>query len=119
MNNCLTSLELKELGDSSISAFDKRIAAISAELCGPLHQEARQLETELLTIYRIIVLAVRKEENMKAVADAWGALVAMCDNAARSLRQLTTKHPACGADYYCDRVLDLRSKCNRLQQMHS
>ena len=119
MNNCLTSLELKELGDSSIVAFDKRVASIPNDLCAPFHQEARQLETELLTIYRIIALGVRKEQDLNAVAAAWGAMVAMCDTFAISLNKLTTKHPYCGADSYYNRVLDLRNKCNRLQKMHS
>src|ERR1017187_1680056 len=79
MNNCLTGLELKELGESKIVDFDKRVASIPDYLCAPFHQEARQLETELLTIYSFVALGVRKEQDLNAVAGAWGAMVEMCD----------------------------------------
>lgn len=119
MSNCLTKLELKELGDSKIRAFGARVASIPNELCAPFHLEARQLEAELLTIYAFVVLGVRKEEDLKAVADAWAGMVAMCDAVAIHLNSLAKKHPYCGADSYYDSVLDLRNKCSRLQQMHS
>jgi hypothetical protein len=119
MSNCLTKLELKELGDSKIKAFGKRVASIPNDLCAPFHQESRQLEAELLTIYAFVVLGVRKEEDLNAVADAWAGMVAMCDAVAISLNALVKKHPSCGADCYYNSVLDLRNKCSRLQQMHS
>ena len=119
MNNCLTDLDLKELGDSMIDAFDKRVALIPNDLCAPFHQEARQLETELLTIYRVVALTVRKEENLDLVAASWGSMVSMCDAFGKILGNLKQKHPHCGAESYYDRVLDLRNKCNRLQMMHS
>ena len=119
MSNCLTKLELKELGDSKILAFGKRVASIPNDLCAPFHQEARQLETELLTIHSFVVLGVRKEQDLNVVAEAWGGMVAMCDAFAKSLNALSLKHPYCGADSYYNSVLDLRNKCSRLQQMHS
>lgn len=119
MKECLTSVDLQELGDSSIVEFDKRIASIPNDLCGPFHQEARQLEVELLTLYKVIAITTKKEEDLNAVAKAWEAMVAMCDKFAKSLQELTDLHPYCGADYYYDRVLDLRNKCKRLQMMHS
>jgi hypothetical protein len=119
MSSCLTSLELKELGNSKIQAFDRRVASIPHDLCAPFHQEARQLETELLTIYGFVVMSVRKEEDLKVIADAWGSMVAMCDAFAVRLASLVQKHPYCGAATYYDSVLDLRNKCNRLRQMHS
>jgi len=118
MSSCLTKLELKELGDSKIQAFDKRIASIPGDLCAPFHQEARQLEIELLTIYSFVVLGVRKELDLSIVASAWGAMVEMCDAVGKSLVKLHQQHPYCGAGAYYDSVLDLRNKCHRLQKMH-
>jgi hypothetical protein len=112
-------MDWKALGDSSVEGFDARVACLPDNLCAPFHQEARQLDAELLTIYRMIALAVRTEENLQTIAGVWGSMVALCDNAAKSLNALAKKHPDCGADWYYDRVLDLRNKCNRLQQMHS
>lgn len=119
MSACLPDTELKELGDSIISGFDLRIASIPQDLCAPFHQEARQLEIELLTIYKMVALTVKKDDDLSMVSRRWTAMVQMCDNSAKRLNQLAQQHPYCGAGAYYDRVLDLRNKCYRLQQMHS
>jgi hypothetical protein len=102
-----------------ITGFELRVASIPQDMCAPFHQEARQLEVELLTIYKMVALCVKKDEDLGMVSKRWGAVVQMCDNSAKQLFQLTQKHPYCGAAVYYDRVLDLRNKCFRLQQMHS
>ena len=102
-----------------LTDFDRRIAAIPKDLCAPFHIEARQLDVELMTIYKMIVLCVRKEENLDQVSNAWRVMVGVCDEFAKRLNDLSKQHPYCGADSYYDRVLDLRNKCQRLQQMHS
>ena len=119
VNNCLPQSDLQELGNSIITDFERRVASIPDYLCAPFHDEARQLETELLGIYRVVVLCARKEEDLEAVSKLWGLIVQICDQCLDQLRALAQKHPNCGADTYYDRVLDLRNKCNRLQQMHS
>ena len=119
MSNCLTGADLKELGTAMLGGFDQRIARIPKDLSGPFHQEARQLEVELLTIYKVTVLYVRKEQDLKAISEAWGGMVSVCDEVAAKLNALSKAHPSCGAESYYDRVLDLRNKCNRLQMMHA
>ena len=119
MNSCLAESDLKDLGDEMLQGFERRVAAIPPDLCAPFHSEARQLETELLTIYKFVALAARKEEDLSQVAKAWGMMVKVCDESAARLNELVKQHPDCGADAFYDRVLDLRNKCHRLQQMHS
>ena len=119
MNSCLAESDLLDLGNEMLAGFERRVAAIPTDLCAPFHSEARQLETELLTIYKFVALATRREEDLSRVAKSWEMLVKVCDEAARRLNVLVTQHPDCGANSYHDRVLDLRNKCQRLQQMHS
>ena len=119
MNSCLAESDLKDLGNEMLEGFERRVAAIPRDLCAPLHTEARQLETELLSIYKFVALSTRKEEDLGQVAKAWGMMVKVCDESAVHLNALVKQHPDCGADAYYDRVLDLRNKCQRLQQMHS
>lgn len=102
-----------------LAGFDRRVAAIPGELHAPFHTEARQLETELLSIYKFAALSARKETDLGQIATAWATVVKVCDESAQRLNALVKQHPDCGADAYCDRVLDLRNKCQRLQQMHS
>lgn len=118
MNERLVDSDLLELSNGSLAAFDQRIASIPRELSAPFHEEARQLEAELLTVYRVVVLCTKKEDNLDTVADWWGTMVRVCDDFAARLNRLTTEHPHCGAGHYYDRVLDLRNKCLRLQKTH-
>jgi hypothetical protein len=118
MKECLVGSDLLELTNESLAAFEQRVAAIPKDLCVPFHEEARQLETELLTVYRVVVLCTKKEDDLDTVAEWWGTMVRVCDEFAKRLNRLATEHPHCGAEQYYDRVLDLRSKCLRLQKMH-
>jgi hypothetical protein len=119
MTNCLVESDFQQLADEALSGFDERVAAIPADLCGPFYEEARRLETELLSIYRVFALLARKEDALDKIASLWGTMVAHCDQFAQKLSGLSQSHPNCGADFFYDRVLDLRNKCRRLQEMHS
>jgi len=119
MNSCLAESDLQDLGKEMLAGFERRVAAIPSELCAPFHSEARQLETELLSIYKFVTVCARKEQDLAQIGRAWGLMVKVCDETAKHLNTLVKQHPDCGADAYHDRVLDLRNKCHRLQQMHS
>ena len=119
MKSCLAESDLQNLGDEMLQGFERRVAAIPKDLCAPVHSEARQLETELLTIYKFVALAARREEDLSQIAKAWDMMVKVCDESAKRLNDLVKQHPYCGANAYYDRVLDLRNKCQRLQTMHS
>jgi hypothetical protein len=46
-------------------------------------------------------------------------MVAVCDKYAAKLGEFHAEHPDCGAGFFYDRILDLRSKCNRLRELHA
>ena len=119
MKECLKDSDLLELTEESLASFDQRLAMIPEELCAPFHQEARQLDAELLTVYRVVVLCTKREDDLERVSRWWATMVLVCDAFALRLGKLVKSHPACGAEQYYDRVLELRSKCLRLQKMHS
>jgi len=124
MNHCLETNDLRVIGDSIFAAFDTRVAAIPVDLCAPFREEARQLEAELMMIYKMTVVMARNVEtvevdDLEVVANIWTNMVIICDRASAKLSELTKQHPYCGANDYFDRVLDLRNKCHRLTLMHS
>src|SRR6266516_4859581 len=119
MTECLGESDVKELAESTLAGFDQEVASLPQELCVPFNQAAMRLEGELLTIYKFVVRIVRREDDLHTVASWWATMVLQCDAFARRLHDLSIAHPACGAGFYYDRVLDLRNKCQRLQQMHS
>ena len=118
MSTCIDSIGLQQIGISTLKEFDRRIANIPKNLCAPFYHEAGTLETELLTIYKVVAMGARKEQDLSVISQSWNLMVEMCDNAARRLSDLIKQHPACGADIYFDRMLDLRNKCERLKKMH-
>ena len=118
MNVCLPESDLQQLGDALLADFGRRVASIPQELCAPFSEESGRLQTELLMIYKFVALCVRKEEDLAVIASKWGLMVKICDAAATQLGILCKQQPYCGADAYYDQILDLRSKCQRLQKNH-
>jgi hypothetical protein len=119
MNNCFAESDLRDLGNEMLDGFARRVAAIPSDLCAPFHVEGRLLESELLQIYKIAALCARRTDDLEQISRGWGLMVQVCDETAKRLNTLAQEHPSCGADAFTDRVLDLRNKCRRLQQMHS
>jgi len=119
--NCLEQYDLNDLAESFLTAFDQRVAEIPADLCAPFFQEARRLEADLLGHYRLVARLASKvpPDDLASVSELWGSMVQACDVAATRLRNLSAKHPECGAGMFYDSVLDLRNKCSRLQMLHS
>jgi hypothetical protein len=118
MSDCVSESHVAELGKTLLDDFDLRLSVIPADMCAPFHNEANQLEKEVLTLYRLTVMCVRREPSMECVARRWGEMVSVCNQFIEKLKLLHQKHPACGADIYFDKVLDLANKCRRLQEMH-
>jgi len=119
MTKCLTETDVKILAESTLTAFDEEVASLPQEVCVPFNEAAGRLEAQLLTIYKFVVQLVRREEDLEIVAGWWVTMVSQCDEFAKRLRKLSLAHPNCGADFFYDRVLDLRNRCQRLHQMHS
>jgi hypothetical protein len=118
MSDCVAESHLRRLGESAVADSDRRIAGIPPDLCGAFNIEAMRLEDELIKIYKQVVLCVREESDLGKIASFWGFMVGMCDLFGERLSKLQTTHPACGAELFYDRILDLRNKCRRLQEMH-
>jgi hypothetical protein len=111
--------DLRSIAESDIRRFDRAVAEIPAESCSLFHEEASRLEAGLLGVYRVVATLVKQEEDMAKVADCWAAMVGICDKYAERLAALHSAQPACGVGFFYDRILDLRNKCARLQDLHS
>jgi hypothetical protein len=118
MSECVTPSHLQELGESAVADFDSRVARLSGGLSGAFQIEAMRLQDQLLFIHRLVAMCARDERDLGRVSSLWGFMVGTCDRFAESLSKLIASHPACGAEQYYDRILDLRNKCRRLQEMH-
>ena len=68
MKECLRDSDLLELSKGSLISFEQRLATIPKELCAPFYEEARHLEAELLTVYRVVVLCTKREEDLERVS---------------------------------------------------
>lgn len=116
---CLDSQDLQEISTDSLQSFEKQISSIPAELCAPFYEAAGRLESQLLIIYRMVVLCTKKEDDLDKVALWWSGMVRVCDEFIIHLEGLVKQHPYCGVEYYRDRFLDVRNTCKRLQDLHN
>ncbi len=118
MSACFDTSDVLELSRATLHEANRRISEIPADLCAPFNAEASNLERQLLGVYRTVALCVRKEDDLEKIAAWWGAMTKACDEFAGRLSKLSQEHPQCGAEFFYNRVLDLRNKCQRLQEMH-
>ena len=119
MSGCLTQLDVQELGESFLHEFDIRVPELSPDLSAPFSQEARQLEAQLTTMYKMVAKMARSEEDMECVAGMWGMMVHFCDEASTRISKLSAEHANCDAAQFIDRISEMRNKCRRLQTMHA
>ena len=115
---CVTPEGFSRISGSALQEFDRRIEKAPLDTCLPFNQAASDLEVELNHSYRFVAEMGRELEDLDEIAALWDGFVLMCDRYAEKLRKLHEAHPMCGADYFYDRVLDLRNKCRRLADLH-
>lgn len=118
MNACLEVSDVCELSRVALHDSERRLREIPHDLCAPFYAEAKNLEVELLAIYRVVAMFVRKEDDLDKVARWWKTMAEICEEFLGKLSNLYEAHPLCGAGYFYDRVLDLRAKCLRLMNLH-
>jgi hypothetical protein len=116
---CVTDSDFKAIAESGISQFNKAVERIPFDSCALFRDEASRLEAGLLGVYRVVVSMVRREEDIEKVSECWGSMVAICDKYAERLGVFQKQHPACGAELFYDRILDLRNKCRRMHALHA
>lgn len=119
MSLCLDNKDLEELSTDSLQSFERQVALIPSELCAPFYVAAGCLESQLLILYRMVVLCAKKEDDLDKVALLWNSMARVCDEFTMHLEGLVQQHPHCGAEYYRDRFLDVRNTCKRLQELHN
>ena len=118
MSTCFDTSDVFQLSEASLADTERRLSEIPAELCAPFYAEADKLEQQLLGVYRIVALCVRKEDDLDSVTGWWDTMTKICDLFAARLNKLCEAHPYCGAEVFYDSVLDLRNRCLRLANLH-
>lgn len=113
-----TTNAIRCAGEKAIENFTQRAQSIPQEMCAAFHDEASNLEAHLLALYRVTVGLVREEEDFDQIHHRWASMVYLCDSSLVQLKELMAAHPVCGADIYYDKILDMRNKCKRLENMH-
>ena len=119
MSACLVEKDVEAFGQSALSDFDREVSEISKDLCAPFFREANRLEAKLTTIFQVVSRMARNEPDTENVAKLWCAMAQLCQKAEIRVSELSQAHPKCNADYFFDHLYQLKSKCKRLQTMHS
>ena len=118
MSACFDTSDILELSRATLEETNRRLSEIPAALCAPFFAEASNLEQQLIGMYRTVARCVRKEDDLDRIAGWWEAMTKVCDEFGGRLAKLCEEHPQCGSEFFYNRVLDLRNKCQRLREMH-
>lgn len=108
----VTLEDFHALAEADLREFDE-----SRTSTGLPTVEAAKLESQVLQLYRLTVLAVRREESDDAAAQLWRNMVRLCDDACLRLSRVQDENPGCRVSH--DRLLELRAKCARLADLHA
>lgn len=119
MNACFGEAEVELISGQIRSRFSSHVGELNDDFCAPYRQFAGQLCEGLEVCAGFVAQSARHEDDLAVIADNWRAMGKSCDQSLVLLQNLREKHPNCGAEYYMDRVLDLKSRCQRLCEMHS
>jgi len=109
--------DINKINESALKTFDESIATADPGLCWEFNEAVARLESQLTQLYGIVVLALKREEDLSLIAKTWGGMVGICDHVARKIGALAQRHPACAVSH--DKILDLRNRCERLRNLHS
>jgi hypothetical protein len=110
---------IQESGKVSISEFARNIREMTTDGSWQFHESAKRLETEVITLFRTTVIATKSMESLDDIAAAWAGMVKICSDAVEQLSSLISQHPDSSAEVYRDRLIDLGSRCQRFQRLHS
>lgn len=109
--------DITKINESALKAFDESIATADPRTCWEFNEAVARLESQLIQLYGIVVLALKGEDDLSVIAKTWGRMVGICDHVARKIGSLARQHPACAVSH--DKILDLRNRCERLRNLHS
>lgn len=109
--------DLEKLKDSALKSFVDRMASVDPQICWEFDVEVARLESQLVQLYAFAAMAAKREETLEGTAEIWAAMVSICDAIAQTMSEFCKQHSASMASH--DRILDLRNKCMRLQQLHA
>ncbi len=101
----------------ALKHFEDRFASTRLGMCFEFDVEVARLESQVEQLYGLAALLARRETDLDATAEIWGAVITACDAVAAKILSLCAEHPACSASY--DNVLDIRNKAARLRDLHS
>ena len=110
----LEMVDLDALSAEAIKKFGDRLSHATPN--EPMDREVAQLQAELEQIYRVVVLLQKNETDLDRVDGIWRKMVSICDDFARRLSTLASRHPAHRASY--DRILDLRNAAEERRRLH-
>ena len=106
--------DLERIRDTALQEFEQRVNAADPGISVDL--EVARLESQLLQLYRLAAMAARREETLEQTSALWAVVVGICDAFALKVSARCAQQPLCSAAH--DRILDLRNKCRRLQDLH-
>ena len=106
------------MGHSVLAEFRQEVAQLDPSETADFVRQVERLEAKLEQLYAVTATAVQREEKLEDVAAIWSQMVAICDQSANAVSELSRKHNVRDSANY-DRILDIRNECEENRALHA
>jgi len=110
-------VDLEDLGERAVGDFSASIAANGPAGTAQLEGAAGQLAAKVQFAYGVAAKLAGREQTLESTAAVWAKMTDFCDHAARQVRELAARHPACKVSL--DRILDFRNAAEKRRALHA
>ena len=110
--------DLAQMGNSVLADFRQEVAQLGPSETADFVRQVERLEAKLEQLYAVAATAVQREEKLEEVAAIWSQMVAICDQSAQAVSELSQKYHVTDSASY-DRILDIRNECEENRALHA
>jgi hypothetical protein len=110
--------DLDHMGHSVLAEFRQEVSQLGPSETADFLRQVERLEAKLEQLYAVAATVAQREEKLDEVAAIWSQMVAICDQSAQAVSELSRKHRVTDSASY-DRILDIRNECEESRALHA
>lgn len=110
-------IDLQELGEKALQDFTASIGQGTEQDSARFEQAINRLVAQVELTYGVAAKLAHREATMEGTEAIWAKMVAICDQAARRLKEMEQHYPASKVSF--DRILDYRNEAQKRRELHA
>jgi hypothetical protein len=110
-------VDLEELGQKAVQDFTTSMAEEREGRTPSFQQALGRLMAHVEFTYGVAAKLAHREPTMEGTVAVWSKMIAICDEAARQIKELEQQYPA--GRTALDRILDYRNAAEKRRDLHA